>query len=172
VSESVGTTSTNGGNALLHPRGARVEMSGHREAPGFPRAAVPARLCSANVRPLDYDSKQMSPKKIIAISLLVWFVPFVPLVFIFGHDLSARHLPACVSGMVFLTGAAISYLVLMVLRLHAQIPDWLAWCLGILTPASFTVLTLLTTRWREYILIAGFILAAGLSWCSYMLMRA
>jgi hypothetical protein len=110
--------------------------------------------------------KNMSPKKIVAISLLVWFVPFLPLPFVFRHDLS---FPAA---LLLLPGAAICDLFLVVLRKQGHIPELLGWFLGILTPVSFAVLAFLASRWCKSILIAGFFLASGLSWFAYILMRA
>jgi hypothetical protein len=119
--------------------------------------------------------KQKSPKKIsgiVVISLLVWFVPFLPLPFLFGHELSGGGGSGCAAGLVLLPGAALCDLFLVALRRQGQIPELLAWCLGILTPASFAVLTLLASRWRTAIRIGGFVAASGLSWFAYMLMRA
>ena len=117
-------------------------------------------------------SKNMSRQKTAAISLLAWFAPFAPLFFIFGHDLSERHLPALGSSLVFLPGAAIWFLQAWVSGSHVQIPEWLAWCSGILMPAGFVIATLVAARWRLPILVAGVLAASGLSWFAYILMRA
>ena len=114
----------------------------------------------------------MSHQKAAAVSLLLWFAPLVPLFFVFGHDLSAQHLPAFGFSLVFLPGAASLALVAWVGGLHIQHFDWLAWCSGILMPASFVVTTWFAARWRLPILISGLLVASGLSWVAYIMMRA
>lgn len=116
--------------------------------------------------------KNMSFQNTTAVSLISWFVPFVPLFFIFGHDLSARHLPAFGFSLVFLPGAAIWALMSWVGGSHALIPEWLVWGSGILMPAGFVAATLLAARWRVAFLVAGVFAAAGLSWVAYIMMRA
>jgi len=114
----------------------------------------------------------MAWQKTAAVSLLCWFVPFVPLFLIFGHDLSARHLLAFGSSLVFLPGAAIWILMAWVSGSQVHIPEWFIWCLGILMPAGFVAATLLATRWRIAMLVAGGLAASGLSWVAYIMMRA
>lgn len=116
--------------------------------------------------------ENMSSQKTAAVSLVSWFVPFVPLFLIFGHDLSERHLHAFCSSLVLLPGAAIWALIAWVSGSHVQIPDWLVWCSGILMPAGFVVATLLAARWRIAIFVAGVLAASGLSWVAYIMMRA
>jgi hypothetical protein len=114
----------------------------------------------------------MSFQRTAAVSLLTWFVPFLPLFLIFGNDLSARHLPAFGSSLVFLPGAAIWALMAWVAGSHGQIPEWLVWCSGILMPAGFVAATVLAARWRIAVLVAGILAASGLSWVAYIMMRA
>ena len=116
--------------------------------------------------------KNMSCQKTAVVSLLSWFVPFVPLFLIFEHDLSARHLHAFGSSLVFLPGAAIWALMAWVSCSHVQVPEWFVWCSGILMPAGFVVATLLAARWRIAILVAGVLAASGLSWVAFIIMRA
>ena len=116
--------------------------------------------------------KNMSYQKTAAVSLLVWFAPFVPLFLFFGHDFSARHLPALGFSLVLLPGGALLALVSWVGSLHMGNVEWLAWCLGILMPAGFVAATLFAARWRLPILISGLLAASGLSWVAYIMMRA
>lgn len=108
----------------------------------------------------------MSPKNMAAISLFVWFVPLLPLPFLFRHELSY---PAA---LLLLPGGAIADLFLVMLRIQGHIPESLGWFLGMLAPGSFMILVFFVSRWRKAILIIGFFLASGLSWFSYILMRA
>ena len=113
--------------------------------------------------------RNTSPTVVAGISLLVWFVPFVPLVFIFLHDLREAHIHEILM-LPFLSGTSPAYLFLRLSGVLKGSP-WLIWLFGFALPICFAILMFFVSRWRPLCLVAGLLLASAMSWFTYHILK-
>jgi hypothetical protein len=113
--------------------------------------------------------KNSSAPVVAGVSLLLWFVPFVPLMFIFSHDLREQHISWALM-LPFLSGISPAYLFMRFCGILKASP-LLIWLFGFALPLCFIVLVSLASRWRTQFLVTGFLLACAMSWFAYVILR-
>jgi amino acid transporter len=116
------------------------------------------------------DEAMKIPQKIAAMaSLLAWFVPFVPLVFIFPGEPRPLNILRGFLALPFLSGVtpAVFYGRLF----HQQhTSEWLGLLLGLALPIGFAFLISRGSRWQANFFAVGMITATAMSWFTYRLL--
>lgn len=112
-----------------------------------------------------------SPGAAFGFSLLVWFAPFIPLIWIFSRELSAQTLLRAVAALPLVSGITPIFLLCKVSGVM-RFPEWVVYVAGVVVPACFAVLVARASRWRAALLLAGLATACVSSWLAYMILRA
>ena len=110
------------------------------------------------------------PQKTAAIaSLLAWFVPFVPLIFIIAREPRPLNILRGFLALPFLSGATPMWFYAKLFQ-RQDSSEWLGLLFGLAFPLGFAFLVYRFSRWRACVFAVGVILATAMSWFTYRLL--